>query len=64
MCLNISYYYTLYSLSVFSLAKNLQLILNQRNLKISYLLADYSLICRLRAQCTIQCLTKEQRVFL
>ena len=35
MCLNISYYYTLYSLSVFALAKNLQLILNQRNLKIS-----------------------------
>ena len=36
MCLNISYYYyTLYSLSVFALAKNLQLILNQRNLQIS-----------------------------
>ena len=39
MCLNISYYYTLYSLSVFALVKNLQLILNQRNLQISELSA-------------------------
>lgn len=35
MCLNISYYYTLHSLSAFALAKTLQLILNQRNLQIS-----------------------------
>ena len=44
-------YYTLHTLSVFSLAKSLQLILEIKSwLKVSYLLADNQLICRLRAQ--------------
>ena len=47
--------YTLYSLSVYSLAKSLQLILeSSANYRlVSYLLVDNWLICRLRAQCMI-----------
>ena len=48
-------YYTLYSLSIFSLANILQLILEisaTYGLD-SYLPADNSLICRLRVQCMI-----------
>ena len=49
------HYYTLYSLSVFSLAKSLQLILeiSATYRLVSYLLADNWLICRLHAQCMI-----------
>ena len=49
------YYYTLYSLTVFSLAKSLQLILeiSATYRLVSYLLADNWLICRLRAKCMI-----------
>ena len=49
------YYYTLYSLSVFSLSKSLHLILEiSANYRlVSYLLADNYLICRLYAQCMI-----------
>ena len=48
-------YYTLYSLSVFSLAKSLKLMLE---ISVayrlgSYLLTDNCLICRLRARCMI-----------
>ena len=45
----------MYSLSSFSLAKSLQLISEKgASYKlVSYLLADYCLICRLRAQCII-----------
>ena len=45
------YYYTLYSLSVFSLAKSQQLILeiSATYRLVSYLLADYRIIFRLRA---------------
>ena len=52
---NYSVYYTLYSLSVFSLAKSLRLILeiSATCRLVSYLLADNLLICRLRAQCMI-----------
>ena len=48
-----SHYYTLYSPSVFSLAKSLQLILEIGTTYrlVSYLLADNWLICRLRTQC-------------
>ena len=48
-------YYRLYSLSVFLLAKSLQLILEigATYRLISYLLPDNWLICRLRAQCMI-----------
>jgi len=49
------HYYTLYSLSVFSLAKILQLILEMSATYrlVSYPLADNWLICWLRAQCMI-----------
>ena len=47
---DIVYYDTLYSLSAFSLAKSLQLILE---ISAAYRLADNWLICRLRAQCMI-----------
>ena len=52
---NIIYYYTLYSLSVSSLAKNLQLILEigETYRLVTYLLADNWLIFRLCAQCMI-----------
>ena len=52
---NYSVYYTLYSLSVFSLAKSLLLILeiSATCRLVSYLLADNLIICRLRAQCMI-----------
>ena len=48
-----SHYYTLYSLSVFSLAKSLQLILEISTTYrlVSYLLADNWLISRLCTQC-------------
>ena len=48
-------YYTLYSLSVLSLAKSLQFIfdISAANRLVSYLLADEWLICRLRVQCII-----------
>ena len=54
-CLISRYYYTLLSLSVFLLAKSLQLILeiSATYRLVSYLLADNWLICRLRAQCMI-----------
>ena len=55
-CSPITYtYYTLYSLSVFSLAKSLQLIveISTTYRLVSYLLADNWLMCRLCAQCTI-----------
>ena len=45
-----SLYYTLYQLSVFSLAKSLELILE---ISAIYRLADNWLICRSRAQCMI-----------
>ena len=50
-----SHYYTLYSLSVFSLAKSLQLILEitATYRLVSYLVADNWLICRLRTQCML-----------
>jgi len=49
------YYYTLYSFSVFSLAKSLQIILeiSATYRLASYLLADNWLISRLHAQCMI-----------
>ena len=48
-------YYTLYSWSVSSLAKSLQLILeiSATYRLVSYLLVSNWLICRLRAQCMI-----------
>ena len=51
----ISSYYTLYSLSVFSLAESLQLTLeiSATYRLVGYLLADNWLICRLRVQCMI-----------
>ena len=47
--------YTFYSVSIFSLAKSLQLILeiSATHRLVSYLLVDNFLICRLRAQCII-----------
>ena len=47
--------YTLYSLSIFSLAKSAQIILEICAIYrlVSYLLADDWLICRLRTQCQI-----------
>ena len=50
-----SHYYAWYSLSVFLLAKSLQLILeiSATRTLVSYLLAHNLLICRLRAQCMI-----------
>ena len=51
-----NYYHTLYSLSMLSLAKILQLILESSTtyrLVGLYLLADNWLICRLRVQCMI-----------
>ena len=52
---NIVIYYTLYSISVFSLAKNLQLtlVISPTYRLVSYLLADNWLICRLCGQCMI-----------
>ena len=52
---NYSVYYTLYSLSVFSLAKSLLLIfeISTTCRLVSYLLEDNLLVCRLRAQCII-----------
>ena len=49
------YYNTFYSLSIFSLAKSLQLIfeISATYRLVSYLLAHNWLICRLRAQCMI-----------
>ena len=49
------HYYTLYSLSVFSLTKCLQLIMeiNTMYRLVSDLLADNLLICRLQGQCMI-----------
>ena len=54
-CIDYYDYCTLYSLPVFSLAKNLQLILeiNAIYRLVSYLLVDKWLIGRLRAQCMI-----------
>ena len=54
-CLISRYYYTLLSLSVFLLAKSLQLILeiSATYRLVSYLLADNWIICRMRAQCMI-----------
>ena len=54
-CTDNRFYFTLYSLSVSSVAKSLQLILETRatNRLISYLLADDKLICRLCARCMI-----------
>ena len=49
------HYYTLYSLSVFSLTKSVQLIMeiNVTYRLVGDLLADNSLICRLQGQCMI-----------
>ena len=55
-----NYYYTFYSLSIISLAKSLQLILEisatYMYRVVSYLLADNWVVCRLQARCIISSL--------
>ena len=61
-----NYYYTFNSLSIISLAKSLQLILEisatYMYRLVSYLLADNWLICRLHAQCIISNLEQCQNL--